>query len=60
MITFDDVTKEKIKENNSNWPQIVDHPYKIYIIAGSGSGKTNLLFNVINHQPDIDKKSFMC
>ena len=60
MITFDDVTKEKIKENNSNWPRIIDHPYRIFIIAGSGSGKTNLLFNVINHQPDIDKKNFMC
>ena len=24
------------------------------IIGGSGSGKTNLLFNLINPQPDID------
>ena len=24
-------------------------------IGGSESGKTNTLFNLINHQPDIDK-----
>ena len=41
MINFDDVTKEKIKENNPNWPKIPDHPYRILIIGGSGSGKTN-------------------
>ena len=27
MINFDDVTKENIKEHNSNWPQIPDYPY---------------------------------
>ena len=25
------------------------------MIGGSGSGKTNALFNLISHQPDIDK-----
>ena len=39
MINFDDVVKEKIKEHNSNLPQIPDHPYRILIIGGSGSGK---------------------
>ena len=55
MINFDDVVKENIKENNPNWPQIPDHPYRILIIGGSGSGKTNSLFNLINNQSDIDK-----
>ena len=55
MINFDDVTKENIKEHNPNWPQIPDHPYRILIIGGSGSGKTNSLFNLINQKPDIDK-----
>ena len=55
MINFDDVTKENIKEHNPNWPQIPDHPYRILIIGGSGSGKTNSLFNLINEEPDIDK-----
>ena len=26
----------------------------------SGSGKTNLLFNLISHQPDIDKMCLIC
>ena len=33
----------------------MDHPYTILIIGVSGSGKTNLLFNLINRQWDIDK-----
>ena len=32
-----------------------DHPYRILIIGGSGSGKTNGLLNLINKQPDIAK-----
>ena len=55
MINFDDVTEEEIKKHNPNWQQIPDHPYLILIIGGSGSGKTNSLFNPLNHQPDIDK-----
>ena len=55
MINFDDVAKESIKEHNPNLPQNSDHPYKISIIGGSGSGKTNSLLNLIIHQPDIDK-----
>ena len=34
---------------------IPDHPYRIIIIGGSGSTKTNVLLNLINNQPDIDK-----
>ena len=36
-------------------PQIPHHPYGILIIAGSGSGKTNSLFNLISQEPDIDE-----
>ena len=32
-----------------------DHRYRILIIGGSGSGKTNALLNLINNKPDIDK-----
>ena len=32
-----------------------DHLYRILIIGGSGSGKTNLLSTLIKNQPDIDK-----
>ena len=55
MINFDDYTNEIIIEHNSKWPYIPDHPYRILIIGGSGSGKTNALLNLINNQPDIDK-----
>ena len=33
---------------------IPGHPYRTLIIGGSGSGKTNLLLNLIENQPDID------
>ena len=42
-------------EHNKNWPYTPDHPYKILIIGGSGSRKTNVLINLIENQPDIDK-----
>ena len=55
MINFDDYANENKKEHNSKWPYIPDHTYRILIIGGSGSGKTNVLLNLINNQPDIDK-----
>ena len=41
-------------KHNPNWPQILDDPYRIILIGGSGSGKTNSFFNLINLQSDID------
>ena len=55
MFNFDYITKEDIKEHNPNWPEIPDHSYRILIVGSSGSGKTNALLNLINHEPDIDK-----
>ena len=55
MINFDDVTNENKTENNLKWPYIQSHLYRILIIEGSGSGKTNALLRLINSQPDIDK-----
>ena len=40
MFNFDYITKEDIKEHNSNWPEIPDHPYRILIVGESESGKT--------------------
>ena len=34
---------------------IPDHPYRVLIIGGSGSGKTNVLLDLIENQPDMDK-----
>ena len=42
-------------ENNEKWSYIPDHPYRILIIEGSKSEKTNSLINLINEQNDIDK-----
>ena len=39
---------KKKQEQNPNWPQIPDDPYRIIVIGGSGSGKINSLFNLIN------------
>ena len=45
--------------HNLNWSYIPNHPYRILIIGGSRSGKTNVLLNFIKHQrPDIDKIYF--
>ena len=44
-----------VKEHNPNWPEIPDHPHGILTVGGSGSGKTNVLLNLISHEPNIDK-----
>ena len=55
MFNFDYITKEDKKEHNSNRPQFPNHPQKILIVGGSGSGKTNAQLNPINYGPDNDK-----
>ena len=51
----DDFTKENIKKHNPNWSQIPDHLYRILIIGGSGSGKTNSVFNLISYHQILIK-----
>ena len=58
MFSLDDITNGNNKEHNKKWPYIPDHPYRILIIGGSGSGKTNALLNLIKEQDSdslIDK-----
>ena len=55
MFNLDLITNEDSKEHNKKWPFIPDHPSRILIIGGSGSGKTNALLNLIKEQDDIDK-----
>ena len=55
MINFDNYVSENRTEHNRNWSYVPDHPYRILTIDGSGSGRTNLLLNLIEEQPDIDK-----
>ena len=46
-----------LQKKKPNRPQILNHPYVILRIRGSGSGKTNSLFHLIIHQPNIDRIS---
>ena len=55
MINFDDYVGENKTKHNKNWPYTPDYPYSILIIGCLGSGKTNVLSNLIENQPDIDK-----
>ena len=55
MITFGKYVNESKTEHNKNWPYTPEHPYRTLIIWGSGSGKANVLLNLIENQPDIDK-----
>ena len=55
LINFDDVTMENMKDHNPSQPKIPDHPIRILIIGGSGSGNINSTFNLINEEPDTDK-----
>ena len=57
MINFDDYTNEnKTTQHDLKWPYVPDHRYRIFIIDGLVSGKTNPLLNLINNHPDIDKR----
>ena len=49
MFNFDYITKEDIKEHNPNYPEILEHPYRILIVGSSGFGKTSELPNLLNH-----------
>ena len=55
MFNLDDIMNENSNEHNEKWPYIPDHQYRILIIRGSGSGKTNALLILISQQNDIDK-----
>ena len=55
MINLDSIINEKNKIHNEKWPHIPDHPYRILIVGGSGSRKTNTSPNLINEQGDIEK-----
>ena len=55
MINFDDIVSENKTAHNKNWSYIPDHSDRILIIEGSGLRKTNVLLNLIENQPDIDK-----
>ena len=58
MFNLDDTTNENNEDHNKKWPHTPDHPYRMSIIGGSGSGKTNALLNLIKKEDSgnlIDK-----
>ena len=58
MFNLDDITNENNEDHNLKWQYIPDHPYRMLIIGGFGSGKTNALLNLIEEQDSdslIDK-----
>ena len=55
MISFDNIINKNNEGHNEKWPYIPDHPHRILIIGGSGSGKISTLLNLINEERDIDK-----
>ena len=48
-------TNENNKDYNLKWPYISDHPYRMFKIGGSESGKTNALLNLMKEQ-DSDSR----
>ena len=54
MFNLDAITNENNKEHNKKWSYIPNHPYRVLAIGGSGSGRTNVLLNLVS-QKDIDK-----
>ena len=60
MINFNDYVNgitfnENKTKHNKNWPYISDDPYRILILGDSGSGKINLLLNLIENWWKIGK-----
>ena len=58
MFNLDAITNENNKDHDKKWPYIPDHTYRILIIGGSGTGKTNALLYLIQQQDNgnlIDK-----
>ena len=47
---MDDITSENIEDHNKKWPFISDHPYRVLIVGGSESGKTNALLQLTKEQ----------
>ena len=41
---------KSVEIHNPNRTYILGHPYRILIIGGSGSGRANVLLNLIKHQ----------
>ena len=50
MFKLGEITNENNEDHNFKWPYIPNFLYRILIIRGSGSGKTNALLSLIKEQ----------
>ena len=55
MFNFDYIIKKDIREHNPKCTEVPYHLHRTLIIGGSGSGKANVLLNLIKHETDIDQ-----
>ena len=55
MINLDGSTNENNQEYSKKWPYVQDHSYRMLIIGGSGSRKTNALLHFIKEQYHVNK-----
>ena len=53
MFNLDDVINENNEDHKLKWPYILHHPYKMLIMGGSGSGKSNALLKLIKEQDGV-------
>ena len=54
MFNLDGITNESNKEHNKKMAVHSRSPVRILVIGASGSGKTNILLNLIKQQDDTD------
>ena len=59
MTNLDNITNKNNEKHNKKRTYIPDQPYRISIIGGSGSGKTNPLLNLIKEKKNIYKTYFL-
>ena len=50
MFNLDAIPNENNGDHNRKWSYIPDHPYRMLVIWGSGSGKTNPSLNLIKEK----------
>ena len=60
MINLDSIANKNNTKHNEKWSYIANHLYRILIICGSGSAKTNTLLNLIKEQNYIDNIQKIC
>ena len=59
MLNLDGIANKNNKDHNKKWRYIPYRPCRIWIIGGSGLGKTNALLSLMIQQDDIDKNLFV-